>query len=73
MKPKCTKCTSDLHLIASGYMRYSIKHDGTRGYMFMGQPDRKDEFLICSNVKCNTRFEIRRTGEGLIFRGSVLN
>lgn len=72
MKPKCAKCKADLQLVASGYMRYQIRPDGTQGYMFMGQPDGREEFLICGHVKCNARYAVQRLENGKILRGKYI-
>jgi hypothetical protein len=71
-KPKCANCKSDLHVAASGYIRRNIKADGTTGYMIMGQEDGIEEFLICSHMKCNTRFELKKLENGKLIRGKQL-
>lgn len=65
--PKCT-CGMNLHLVESGYMRYNIRPDGTKGHMFMGQPDNKEKFLICGNIKCNKQFKLWQNEGGKLFR-----
>ncbi|MED3571940.1 hypothetical protein [Cytobacillus praedii] len=69
-KPKCTDCGSDLQIAERGYIRRAIKHDGTAGYMISGESDNTDNFLICSHVKCNARYELRRISNGKIIRGN---
>ncbi|MGP9042120.1 hypothetical protein [Cytobacillus kochii] len=54
--------------MSSGYLRRTIKADGTAGYMIIGQEDGKEEFLICSHVKCNARYEIKVMDNGKIVR-----
>jgi len=68
-KPKCGKCGNELHAVASGYIRRSIKADGTLGYMLLGQEDGRESFLICSHMKCNTRYEMIALENGKIVRG----